>query len=331
MGDFTDPIDEGMKNVAYNLAINLSKAHKVLALNPKYIYVPHFWSRLKKFRPEIICYVPGPSFLSFMIVKATYIYCTLHVSQQPKVAMMALHPLLPFPFDRISILLRPDLILAQSLESERIFRKIGLHTRFLPIGVDVEKFVPIAPSRKTSLRRKYGLKEDEFIILHVGSVRKNRGLEVLSRVQMNKGNRVLIIGSTSMPIDRSVHMKLTDSGCLVWRRYFEEIEELYQLADLYVFPVVDRLGSIELPLSVLEAMACNLPVISTKFGALPRIFKEGKGLTFINKTNEIPLKIEQIKNSHLVVKTREKVLPYAWERVTQLLTKYFCQLLEEYA
>lgn len=134
-----------------------------------------------------------------------------------------------------------------------------------------------------------------------------------------------------MPMDRDVYMKLIASGCLVWRRHFPNIEELYQLADLYAFPVTDILGSIELPMSVMEAMACNLPVILTKFGALPRILEEKEGLVFVNEIEDMPLKIEQIRNGNLTIRTREEVKLYSWENVTQSLIECFCQLVEEQA
>jgi glycosyltransferase involved in cell wall biosynthesis len=122
---------------------------------------------------------------------------------------------------------------------------------------------------------------------------------------------------------------LTTSGCLVWRRHFRKIEELYQLADLYVFPVIDRLGSIELPLSVMEAMSCNLLVVSTKFGALPRILKEEDGLIFIDEVDAIPLKIEQVKKEKSPIRTREKVILYSWENVIKSLVGCFQKLVED--
>jgi glycosyltransferase involved in cell wall biosynthesis len=79
----------------------------------------------------------------------------------------------------------------------------------------------------------------------------------------------------------------------------------------------------------MEAMACNLPVILTKFGALPRIFEEKDGLVFVNETEDIPRKIEQIRAENSIVRTREKVTQYSWENVTQSLVEYFCQLVEE--
>ncbi len=329
IGDFSDPKDEGMKKTAYKLALVLSREHRVLPLHVKQLFLPNFWNGLKRFGPEIILYVGGPSIMSFVIAKAASTYCALNFGRRPKTALFALHPSLPLVLDRVSTLFRPDLILAQSFASQSMFRKLGLRTHFLPVGVDTEKFTPISSSRKTYLRKKYGLRETAFIVMHVGSIRRNRGLEILTRIQIDKGNCVLIIGSTSMAMDRSVVTMLTASGCLVWRHHFAEIEELYQLADLYVFPVVDRLGSIELPLSVMEAMACNLPVISTKFGALPRILEEKDGLVFVDEVDEIPSKIERTKNEKTTIRTRERVISYSWENVTRSLVECFRKLVEE--
>jgi len=58
-------------------------------------------------------------------------------------------------------------------------------------------------------------------------------------------------------------------------RYIKKIEEIYQLSDCYIFPITFEGGGISILLSVLEAMACNLPVVTTKFGGLPAIFKGG--------------------------------------------------------
>jgi len=67
-------------------------------------------------------------------------------------------------------------------------------------------------------------------------------------------------------------------GFRIIDEYVPNIEEIYNLADCYVFPTFKRHNCIDMPLSVMEAMACNIPVISTKFGGLPKIFKEGNGL-----------------------------------------------------
>ena len=37
----------------------------------------------------------------------------------------------------------------------------------------------------------------------------------------------------------------------------------------------------QIPLSILEAMATNLPIITTRFGGLPDFFPEVKGFTYV--------------------------------------------------
>ena len=120
---------------------------------------------------------------------------------------------------------------------------------------------------------------------------------------------------------------LKDAGCIVWTNYFPNLEEIYALSDCYVFPTINRRACIETPLSVLEAMACNLPVITTKFGALPRMFKEGEGLFFIKSEREVSKIIEILKNNNLKIKTREKILPYSWEVIGKRLIKIYSELI----
>jgi len=107
----------------------------------------------------------------------------------------------------------------------------------------------------------------------------------------------------------------------VWNKYFENIEEIYGIADCYAFPTTDETASIGIPLTVLEAMACNLPVITTKFGGLPRIFREGEGLFFLKNQPRLPEFLENINESRLVcrnwVRTRKKVLPYSWDKIAE--------------
>ena len=104
------------------------------------------------------------------------------------------------------------------------------------------------------------------------------------------------------------------------------MKELYNLADCYIFPVVRKDASIELPLSVLEAMSCNLPIVSTRFGGLVDIFEEGGGLFFVDDEKSLRDKIEMIKNRGFLVKTRNKVLPFSWEKVCATLDGIYEQV-----
>jgi glycosyltransferase involved in cell wall biosynthesis len=226
---------------------------------------------------------------------------------------------------RIGTLLRPDLVLVQSHESESLFRRMGCDTRFLPNGVDVQRFVPASPARKMELREKYGIVGDRLVILHVGPLIKRRNVECLAGLQ-NPERQVLVIGR--MPVDEQVHRALLEAGCTVLTEYIEHIEELYALSDCYVFPTppANRGASIEMPLSVMEAMSCDLPVITTRFGALPRAFDEGQGLTFVDNEEDL-VRAAQKAKSRSGVRTRDKVAPCSWENILQQLDDVYQGLI----
>lgn len=321
VGEHSNKLDEGMVNVASHFAQRLSKQNEVIILNPKRILSRSFWQEAKSFNPQIIHYIPGPSIMSLMIAKTMASYC-----RGVKVVMSALNPLFPLLSGNLIPLFRPDLVLIQSLETERMFDRLGCKTKFLASGVDGNRFAPVSSASKIKLRQKYGLDNGKFIILHVGSVKKKRNIQALLRLQ-GGDNQVLIVGSESMSMERKLYRALDEKGCLVWRTYFDHVEEIYALADCYVFPTISKTASIELPLSVTEAMACNLPVISTKFGALPRIFDEGDGLFFTDSEEELGQKLNEIKQRTVEIKTREKVLPYSWDRVVENLEGIYNDLV----
>ena len=106
-------------------------------------------------------------------------------------------------------------------------------------------------------------------------------------------------------------------GLIVVHKYIPSIEEMYQLADWYVFPVLKNDAAIETPLSVLEAMSTNLPVLTTRFGSLPDTFHEDKHFKFVSDPND---NVETLRNGFPDnCKNREKINPFTWEAVADCL------------
>jgi len=321
LGEYSTYPDEGKQSVVFYLTRELSKQHRVITLNPRDAFSPDFWRQIKLFKPQLIHYIPGPTIKSFLLVKAIHFF-----HAEAKVVMSALHPLFPSFLKAFLPLLKPDLILIQSEEVEQVFSQLGFKTTFLPNGVDLEKFVPASKEVKPELRKKYGINENKFVVLHIGHITKVRNLEVFKELQKADKNQVIIVGSPSVRVEMKVFRDLEREGCLVWRTPFKNIEELYVLSDCYVFPTMKKEGCMQLPISVMEALACNLPVISTKFGALPKVFSEGEGLIFANNEAEIVGGLERLKDGGMEVKTREKVLSYSWENVAKNLEEIYSNI-----
>ncbi|RLE61996.1 MAG: hypothetical protein DRJ47_11390 [Thermoprotei archaeon] len=322
ISNYSPPLDEGMKNVAYYLGVELKKRCEVLNLSLNGLFSKVFWQQVRDFQPQIIHYIPGPSILSLIIAKFLKLQCS-----GAKVLMSATQPRIPRFLKIILPLLKPDLVLTQSDETENMLAGAVYKTTFLPNGVDIERFIPVSVDTKKKLREKYGLSKGKFIILHIGSIRRRRNLRLLTELQQkNRDSQVIVVGSTSTPLEQDIYKGLVENGCIVWRRYFKNIEESYALSDCYIFPAFTKLSSIDLPLSVMEAMSCNLPVISTRFGALTRIFQEGNGLYFAETKEEFLQIIDTIKNG-VEIKTREKVLPYSWIKVASRLEEIYHQAM----
>jgi len=325
LGEFSGNLDEGMRIVSSHFAEELSNHHQILTSDIRNVFTKEFWRDIKNFDPIVIHYIHGPSIKSFVLLKMLSFRC-----RSAKTVMYAMHPDFSFLSKRFIPLFKPNLILIQSYETEEIFKNLGCKTEFLPCGVDIKKFKPATEETKEELRDKYGIDQDKFVILHIGSIKEGRNVQLLEKLQ-NENDQVIIIGAISTGIDKNLTQQLKNSGCLVWAEYFKNIEEIYALSDCYLFPTSpeNKLSAIEMPLSVLEAMSCNLPVITTKFGALPRAFKEGDGLFFVENENDIFMVLERIKNTNMKIKTREKVLPYSWENIGKKLEKIYFRLTGE--
>jgi glycosyltransferase involved in cell wall biosynthesis len=328
LGEFSGNLDEGMRKTSFYLAEELSKKNQIISLDLRDIFIKNFWKNIKIFEPDIIHYIHGPTIKSFIFAKILSIYC-----KKSKIVMSAMRPIIPYIFRGLIPLLKPELILTQSIETDKLFSSIGCKTKFLFCGVDIEQFKPVPKNIKKELRKKYGFDEKQFIILHVGSIKEGRNIQLLKSVQ-NDDNQVLIIGPNSTNINPKIHQDLIKSGCIVWPKYIKNIEEIYTMSDCYIYPTVSKYDllkrsiadSIETPLSVLEAMACNLPVVATKFGALPIMFKEGDGL-FFTKENDFIASLDSIKNGDITINTRNKIIQYSWKNMTEKLENIYSELI----
>jgi len=323
LGEYDGRHDEGMRAIANYLYRELCKRHQVMCLSlapRRNILSPLFYFKIQRFDPDIIHFVPGLTIRSLLFVKILK-----RLFDRAKTIVSATHPILSRVSEKLVPFVKPDLILTQSNRSKDRFMELGCSTEFLPSGVDIHRFLPVSRQTKQRLRRKYGIHAQKIVVLHVGHIKKGRNILILNELQKEEDIQVIIVGSLSEPMEKEVYQALTKGGCIVWRKYFDNIAEIYALADCYVFLTLDKKYAIEMPLSVIEAMSCNLRVISTPFEALPELFTPGEGLIFVEE-NEIPNMAQYIRNK-VSVKTRKKVLRFNWENIVERLEKIYHELL----
>jgi glycosyltransferase involved in cell wall biosynthesis len=82
--------------------------------------------------------------------------------------------------------------------------------------------------------------------------------------------------------DKVIKMNLEDEIIFTGMVEHQEIHEYYQAADIFVLPSYTE----GLPISILEAMACGLPVVATNVGGIPEVITDGLNGFLVSPKNE---------------------------------------------
>lgn len=190
---------------------------------------------------------------------------------------------------------------------------------YLKTGVDTNKFVPVDSDKKSQLKEKYGFSAQKPVVLHVGHIKQGRNVSQL--LKLSTDYQVLLVGSTFTKDEQDIKLKeelLSRDNIRIIDEYIADIEEIYQLSDVYFFPVVMTGNCIDVPLSCMEAAACNLPVVTTEYGEM-RELKGKSGFYYIPDFD--PDTLHSLINKALsdTTSTRESVLDYDWNNAVESL------------
>jgi glycosyltransferase involved in cell wall biosynthesis len=334
--DVALPIDEGIKKFVCSLMEPLAQRVDllVLATRPrgplppavqgvptnKFLLSNRLCRALQKFKPDAVVYVPFPAG-----TRNSFIRCAILRRYLPRarIIMVSLQPRQYGSLARWLIpRIRPDLTVVQHAPTCEMLKALGCPAAVLPSGVNLAAFQPANLAQKFALRDKYELPQDAFVVLHVGHINRTRNVLLLNRIREELGCETVMVGSTTSEVVADVAAALRNGGTRVIDWYIEPIAEVYQLADCYVFPTWESGGAIEMPLSVLEALACGLPVVTTRFGPLPLWLGEKPGVYFANSDDELIRAVTQVRDQrdrpepHSL---RTLVEPFSWETVAQQL------------
>lgn len=252
-----------MRRTARSLSDALSPACDLVRFDLARPGRPGAWRALREGAPDALLYVPGPSWKSLALLRSMKL-----ASGAGTTACLSLNPEGLGPDGLVRRLL-PDLVFVHSEATEARFDRLGAHTQALPIGVDLARFRPPSGNERGAARARLGLEGERPVALHVGHLKAGRNLAAL--IPLTETHDVVVVGSTATPADRALVERLERAGVRVVHTYLPAIEEAYRAADVYVFPVASANNATEVPLSILEALASGVPVVTTPYGAVPRL------------------------------------------------------------
>lgn len=150
----------------------------------------------------------------------------------------------------------------------------------IPVGIDLTIFKPLD---KREMRKKYGFSMNEKIIMYVGRLEAEKNLEFLIDIFYKLNNKLCILVLVGNGREKTKLQKIClDRGMenVIFLGEFvqDKIPEILNCADLFILTSLFESG----PLVVLEAIACNIPVVSTDVGRV-REFLNNSGIRVISR------------------------------------------------
>ncbi len=244
-------------------------------------------------------------------------------------------------------------IITSSNWSKKGFVKAGFDSskvKVVPCGVDCNTFKNIDDDRKNKIRDKLGINHDDFVILNIGSMTENKGIDYLLvaffilKQKYNNLKLILKDQSNLFKINASLYLnKMKDSkySSLLNDKNIKDVivisknltvsdlNNLYNIADCYTSPY--RAEGFNL--TPLEAASSGTPIIVTRGGSTDDYFDDCLGLQIeskqIHNKNKTMLEpsLESLIDSILKIKmnkirldkkkVQEYILKnYSWKKVT---------------
>lgn len=179
------------------------------------------------------------------------------------------------------------------VNSEMVRGEIIEHFRFpesrihlVRNGVDLDR---IRKGRRKETRARFGFHDDEFVLLFVGSGWERKGLKYFLEAfrRLRPANvRALIVGKGRKPL-------FTPPGA-VFAGGMSDVENAYAAADLLVLPPIYEPSSNV----VAEALAVDLPAVTTRFNGAAELIREGRTGSVINDPSDTGQLVHAIERWH---------------------------------
>lgn len=272
------------------------------------------WRLLRK-RKEKVLYAPFPT---GMLPMALRVYVLSKMCRKNLTVLVSMQA---SPSKLGAWLLRRSkaCVAVLSPEVRAYYEQAGVPVVHLHTGVDTKRFQPVTAEEKQALRQKYGVPADRTVVLHVGHLKAGRNVGVFLNLPAEFHGVLVTSSFTAQQQDEALKEALMkQKNMTLIDTYQEHIEQWYQLADVYLFPVTEAGNCIDTPLSALEAAACGVPVVATAYGELQCLMEE-KGFYKIENLEDgilHPLLAQAAKEQK---SPRQAVVPYDWDNAVRFL------------
>lgn len=249
----------------------------------------------------IHCHTPVGAMLTRLAAKTarkhgTKVFYTAHGFHFYKGAP-AINWLLYYPVEKWLSLYTDVLITINNEDYERAKTFNAGKVCYVPgVGIDLNKF-NVGRIDKAKKRREIGVSTDDFVLLSVGELSKNKNHEVVIRAisilkQYNKLHQLKYVICGNGPYEpelKKLSKKLDVTDNIIFLGFRSDIAEICNCSDLFIF-MSYREG---LPVALMEAMACGLPAVCSDIRGNTDLIEDQKtGLIADNTPEAVAKAIE---------------------------------------
>jgi len=197
-------------------------------------------------------------------------------------------------YNRCGLLIVPSENIADMLT----WQHIRTRKRVVHLGVETKRFVK---GDQKEARKRLKIPVDAFVVGFHGRLGHEKNLLTLSRAYLKldvKAKRLLLVGDGAPKLKE--RLKKVRGSILPGAT--DDVVPYLQAMDIYVMPSFTETTS----LAVLEAMSCELPVISSPVGFIQQYIREGENGLFFDMKHwyNLSLKLQRLADDP---KLREKL------------------------
>ncbi len=230
-----------------------------------------------------------------------------------------------------------DLVISPSAGMAQVLRGMGVTSsiEIVPNGVELERFYAAGPLA----RADFGYSADDVLLVYAGRLASEKNLGFLLQAFAGVARAVdnvhlLLLGGGAKPIEGELQALAAELSLSKRVRFtgmipYEDLPSYLLMCDAFVTSSVTEVH----PLSVIEGMACGLPVMGVDSPGVGDTVEDGK--TGFLSTEDLPsftaklmrLCLEAPLRRQMGEAARQASTVYAIERTTQILLGHYERLV----
>ncbi len=167
----------------------------------------------------------------------------------------------------------------------------------IPAGMDCNRFKPTV---KTATN-KFGVSDEATKILFVGRLTPEKGLFDLLKafalmIKSHQNIELLVAGSGTPNMRRQIKglvesLKIQNTVKFLGSIGYSDMAEIHNLADIFCLPSIEtNFWAEQFGYALVEAMACEKPVVSTFTGSIPEVVKNGVTGILVEQKSPVALR-----------------------------------------